>query len=390
MMRLDTFYALLSPKGQRLLEEFGQDPVTRQNHLQLASRMRRSVDGDLAKAILETLILRQRATTKFERAREMYFTRQALEQSSAEIISAHRARRYETAGFTNLADLGCGIGGDALSMSAFADVAGVDWNPVRLAMAQENNRVYGRGHNFHPLQADLIELSPLAVDALFADPGRRDEFGRRIFSVHEYRPPLSIFEAWLAQVPNQGLKVSPGIDYAEIPAAVETEFISVNGEVREGVLWYGDLRTSAGRRATLLPSGETMTDEVVEPIDSTEPKEYLYEPDGAVIRAHLVEQLAHRLSATKIDERIAYLTAAEAQDTPFARRYVLEDAIPFQLKRLRHYLRQRNIGRLTIKKRGSPLDPDTLRKQLRLQGDEERVIFLTRVRGQPTVLIGRA
>lgn len=389
MTSLETFYVLLTPEGQQLLAEFGREPVTRENHLQVASELRQRVDSDLTNAILETLVLRQRAVTKFDRASEMYFTRAGLEQASAEVVSTHRAHRYEKAGFTNVADLGCGIGGDALSLAAVSDVLGIEWNPLRLAMAQENLRVYGRGGNFHPLQADLIELTPLPVDALFADPGRRDEYGRRIYSVHDYRPPLATFGAWLGKVANQGLKVSPGIDYAEIPDNVEIEFISVRGEVREGVLWSGDLRTEAGRRATLLPSGATLTDEPVAPIAITPPKEFLYEPDGAVIRAHLVEHLAHRLDATKIDDDIAYLTAEQAQETPFARRYVLEDALPFQLKRLRQYLRQRNVGRLTIKKRGSPLDPDKLRKQLRLQGDEERVIFLTQVSGQATVLVGR-
>jgi hypothetical protein len=76
-------------------------------------------------------------------------------------------------------------------------------------------------------------------------------------------------------------------------------------------------------------------------------------------------------------------------ETPFARRFALEDWFPFQLKRLRQYLRERKIGRVTIKKRGSPLDPDILQRQLRLQGDEERIIFLTYVLDTAAVLIGR-
>jgi hypothetical protein len=95
------------------------------------------------------------------------------------------------------------------------------------------------------------------------------------------------------------------------------------------------------------------------------------------------------LGATKIDEDIAYLTAGKREQTPFARCYAIEDVLPFQLKRLRQYLRERNVGRLTIKKRGSPLDPDVLRKQLRLKGDNERIIFLTHVKGDPVVIIGR-
>ena len=160
--------------------------------------------------------------------------------------------------------------------------------------------------------------------------------------------------------------------------------------MREAVLWFGALRTPVSRRATLLPGGVSLTDEVVGEIPVTRPGEYFYEPDGAIIRAHLVEQLAAKLGASKIDDHIAYLTADRQLLTPFARCYILEDVLPFQLKRLRQYLRERGIGRVTIKKRGSPLDPKMLHQQLRLQGDEHRILFLTRVMGEPSVLIGLA
>jgi hypothetical protein len=83
------------------------------------------------------------------------------------------------------------------------------------------------------------------------------------------------------------------------------------------------------------------------------------------------------------------LTSEQQIDTPFARYFTVDDWFPFQLKRLRSYLRERNIGRVTIKKRGSPLDTDVLQRQLRLSGAEERIVFLTRVQGEPVVIIGR-
>jgi hypothetical protein len=67
----------------------------------------------------------------------------------------------------------------------------------------------------------------------------------------------------------------------------------------------------------------------------------------------------------------------------------VEDWFPFQLKRLRHYLRERNIGQVVIKKRGSPLEPETLQRQLRLQGEEACIVFLTQVQGEAAVLIAQ-
>lgn len=388
-MKLDDLQFLLSPPGQQLLEELAEVEINEESHLRLASQLRSRIGAAHTHALLETTLLRRRAAGKFSKAGEMYFTRTALEQASAESISAYRARRYAAAGFEQVADLGCGIGGDSLALAAVAEVTGVEWNPLRLAMAQENGRVYGHADRFHPLQADLMELSPLATDALFADPGRRDESGRRIYSIHNYRPPLNRLDRWRALVPHLGVKISPGVKYVELPPDAEVEFISFNGEVREAVLWFGDLRSTAGRRATLLPGEFTLTEQAEANTNVAPPGAFLYEPDGAVIRAHLVEQLAHQLGAAKIDHEIAYLTAGQARPSPFAKCYALADFFPFQLKRLRSYLRERNVGQVTIKKRGSPLDPDWLRRQLRLSGSEHCTVFLTRVMGAPLVLIGR-
>jgi hypothetical protein len=186
------------------------------------------------------------------------------------------------------------------------------------------------------------------------------------------------------------VKISPGVDYDELPEDAEVEIISLNGEVKEAVLWFGDLQSGLSRRATLLPQGHTLTnaDLPAAAILTSEPLAYLYEPDKAIIRAHLVEALAQQLDAFKLSNDIAYLTAPTNIPTPFARCFAIEASFPFQLKRLRHYLRQNDIGQVTVKKRGSPLEPDSLRRQLRLKGSQHRLIFLTQVKGETAVLIG--
>jgi hypothetical protein len=264
----------------------------------------------------------------------------------------------------------------------------VEWDVVRLAMAQENVRAYGHGGQFHPLQADLLELTPLPVEALFFDPARRDEHGRRFHSVQQYQPPLNLVERW---VQHTAVKVSPAINYAEIPPTAEAEFISLEGEMKECILWMGDLRSGANRRATLLPEGYFLTDADLPttPVPVTAVRTYLYEPDRAIIRAHLVEALAIQLEASKIDAEIAYLTSHIPQETPFARKYVVEGVRPFQLKQLRRYLHENQIGQVTIKKRGSPIEPEQLQRQLRLTGSKEnhRILFLTHIQGEPSVII---
>jgi hypothetical protein len=209
--------------------------------------------------------------------------------------------------------------------------------------------------------------------------------------VHAYQPPLTQVRAWLAQAPAGGVKISPGVNLDELSGYAldaEVEFISERGELKECALWFGPLRTAA-RRATLLPGPHTL---VAGPAASGElgpPQAYLYEPDPAVLRAGLVTTLAAQLDARQLDPDIAYLTAPHLRPTPFAHAYAIEDALPFQLKRLRQRLRALRVGRVTVKKRGSPLEPEALIKQLRLEGPEERVVVLTHVAAKPWALIGK-
>lgn len=386
-MRPADLHFLLSDTGQNYLQMV---QVTEQNHLQWAVKLRQSLTAEQTHAILETALLRHKAKAKFSQAAEMYFLAPALEQASGAEIATYRAQRFARPDFTLIADLCCSIGGDALPLTQQAEVIGLDLDPVRLLMAKENVRASGRAGKFHPVQANLLQFPPLPVSAFFFDPARRDERGRRLFSVQDYSPPLSLIDQWRTVVPHGGVKISPGVDYAELPAAAEAEFISVAGEVKECVLWYGALHSGVTRRATLLPSGATLTAATQPPdIPLSPPLAYLYEPDGAVIRAHLVQELAEQLGCSQLDRTIAYLTSDQLVTTPFAQAFHLEDYFPFQLKQLRHYLRGRGIGQLTIKKRGSPLDPDELRQQLKLKGDNSAYIFLTQNQGQPVVLVGR-
>ncbi len=320
----------------------------------------------------------------------MFFTREALEQASAEEVSRYRAQRF--AGSGCVADLCCGIGGDMLGLVAHADVLGVDLDPVRLQMAAANARVYGVGDRLRVECADVVTCVLPEGATVWADPSRRVG-GRRVFSPSAYQPPLDALLRRVMPAPGAGLKLSPGIDYDALGRLLgvvehEIEIISVRGEAREAVLWLGTLY-SARRRATLLPGGHTMTDHPLPgPIPIAPVGGYLYEPDPAVIRAHLVEHLAARMSAAQIDPQIAYLTSDTFVESPFATAYRVEEVMPFNLKRINQRLRAKEIGELVIKKRGLGIDPEQFRRRLKYGGTGPKtVLILTRVQDTPTALI---
>ena len=391
MIPLSVFQALLTDTGRRALTRAAELDPTGETFLAALTKLQKQYDSDLAKAALETIILRRKAAAKFTRADSMYFTRAGLEMASSEIISRYRARRF--APFNRILDLCCGLGGDTLGLcaqSGKSHLTAIDLDPLHLALAQRNLAAYDLTAHF--VESDLTKTPLPPAQAAFFDPGRRAA-DRRRFSVRHYHPPLNQIDSWLPRLPALGVKISPGVDLAEIEHYdCEIEFISLDGDLKECVLWFGPFKT-AHRRATLLNSHSSPISLIspaasLLPVSLSPPLTYLYEPDPAILRAGLVRDLAVQLGAAQLDPDIAYLTSESLTPTPFARAYTLEAAMPFSQKRLREKLRALKVGRVTVKKRGSPLDPGPFARSLKLKGDEARIVFLTHVSGQAWALIG--
>lgn len=388
-MDLDTFAWLLAPPGQALLGELATRPFDEGDTLRELERLRRQFTPAQASAALETTLLRRRARAKFAHAERLYFTREALEQASAAPVAAHRAARLAPHG--HVADLGCGIGGDALALAtAGARVLAVERDPLRLALARANAETLGLAQQMVFLQRDLLAEPPPPADALFCDPGRRAG-GRRRFAVEAYEPPLSHILAWRARTPALAVKLAPGVETAELPADAELEFVSLDGELKEAVLWSAPL-AGPRRRASLLSSSGARwsmerSDLSAVPCPLSAPAAYLYEPDPAIIRAGLVTDLGAQLGAAQLDPQIAYLTAPSLLATPFARVWPVHEWLPFSLKLLRARVRAYKAGPVTVKKRGSPLDTDALARQLSGTGEHPLVVVLTQHQGRPIALL---
>ncbi|WP_262283107.1 methyltransferase domain-containing protein [Micromonospora sp. MA102] len=395
-MDLEQFAALRTPEGSAALDAAarvaGGDPLTAAAALRTAG-----VPAGLAAAALTQAELRRRAVGKFgPAARGMFLTRAGLEQATRGVVARRRAERLRTAGVATLADLGCGLGADALAAArAGIRVYGVEADPVTAAMAAANAEAAGLADRFTVECGDATAFDVSRVDGVFCDPARRKAgTGRRIFDPNAYSPPWDFVTGLAERVPRTVVKVAPGLDHALIPAGAEAEWVSVDGDLVEAALWCGAL-AGVPRRATVLRERPghldahqlTGSGDAEAPVDR--PRRFLYDPDPAVVRAHLVAELAGDLDATLADPSIAYLYGDEARPTPFARCLEVTDVLPFSLKRLRALLRERRVGRVEILKRGSALEPEKLRRDLKLAGDAAASLVLTRVAGAPTVLLCR-
>ena len=375
---------LLTPPGRALLA--GADALlqSRTEPLTALTRMRRTVSPEVAVIAWDMAEMRRRGQAKFgPQAADMYFVREALEQASGRGTADYHAARLVASGAATVADLGGGIGGDALAFArAGLEVTLIERDPVRALFAEENARVWGLADRVAIVQRDITEAA-VTAQAAWLDPARRRD-SRRVSDPEDYSPPLS----WLADLSEQGVssigvKLSPAIDHALAGRfGAELEFLSEGGECREALLWLGTARSGDALRATVItPSGPhslTGTEDT-----SGQPSaaggRYLYEPDPAVIRAHLVRTLARRLGAAPADPQIAYLLGDALVFTPFADAYEVLDRFPYSNKRLQKALTSRDVGRVIIKKRGFPQEPDEVRKQIKLRGPEEMIVVLARV-----------
>ncbi|MFI6930003.1 methyltransferase domain-containing protein [Streptomyces sp. NPDC050287] len=380
--------SLLTPEGRALLDEVrGTAPA---DELAVATRLRREHPAELVSAALGQARLRQRAAAKFgaEDAGRMFFTPDGVEQSTRASVATYRAERLRALGVTSVADLCCGIGGDAIALArAGIRVLAVDRDPATARVARANAEALGLADLVEVREADVTEVDTASYDAVFVDPARRGGRGR-IFDPEAYSPPLSWAVRAALRAPHAALKVAPGIPHEAVPAEAEAEWISDGGDVKEAVLWFGTAPGSV--RATLLPGprtllGRGLPDPQVRPVGR-----YLYEPDGAVIRAHLVAEVAEQLDGGLVDATIAYVTSDAPQPTPYASGYEITDRLPFNVKKLRALLREREVGVLTVKKRGSAVEPEELRRKAlpKAHGLNAVTVFLTRVAGAPTMLLG--
>ena len=373
---------LLSPEGRAAVAFAGGLDLAPGARLPAAEAVRAQAGPALGPLALEQAVLKQRARAKHPRGNALWWTSEALEQSSSYDVATHRAGRF--AGAAPVLDLCCSVGGDLLPLAAVAPASGVDLDEARLLLARENASVLGVDVSL--ACADVTTLQPRG--AVFVDPARRSG-GRRVFDARAYTPPLDLVLGWLPTLDALGVKVAPGIDYDALPADLEVEVVSLRGDVKEAVLWGGSARRGHRRSATLLPGGDVLTDADAPVPAVRAPGRYLLEPDGAVVRAHLVAQVAALVGGWLLDPTIAYVAAVAPAPTPYGRWYEVLEALPFGLKPLRERLRAHDAGPLVVKKRGTAVEPDVLRRQLKLSGSTEVTVVLTRSAGRQVAMIVR-
>lgn len=368
------------------IDDLPKDELARSSALR-----KEGFSAEVTAALLTQARLREEAGPKFGPfANEMLFTRDGLAQATRLAVAGHHARRLLGDGDepVKIADLGCGIGADAMAFAGMgAEVTAIDADEVTAAIASFNLRHLPNATVSH---ARAEDVDTDGFDALWSDPARRT-IGKgnsrgstaRIIDPEEFSPSLSWVLDTARAAKSAGIKLGPALDHDLIPDDAEAQWVSHSGEVVEVCLYLGEARSRPGRNALILGERSLLVHEDDVPSDD-EPRigdlgDYLLEPDGAIVRAGLVTALCGPLKARRLHPTIAYLTTDEEPTGPAAngvKTYRIRDVLPAKIPSLRKELVSRGIGSVVIKKRGADIVPDQVRRQLKLpKGDKATLIF---------------
>ena len=396
-MQREDFVKLLSPEGQALLGEVAVD--SKLDVVKTVTRLRAAGhDAGLVATVLTQAKLRARAAAKFgEFASQMFFTEDGLEQSSRLQVSALHAGRFRDAGIKQVADLGCGVASESIALAALGiEVVAVELDEVTAACASYNLAPF---ENAKVLNQDVTKINLDEFEAQFFDPARRElgtgrEKATRKFDPAAFSPNFNWVLEQAVKRPT-GIKLGPGHPHDAIPECVEAQWVSVGGDLVELSLWFGKLARPGISRSALLVKDdqrfELNSPDTDQP--SAEVRElgaYIYEPDNAVVRSHLISVLARDLNLGIISPEIAYLTGDSELSSPWLRGFRVLETLTFDRKKLKARLHELHVGVLEIKKRGSDVVPEVLRKELQLKGERAATLIITRVGDSHRALICEA
>jgi SAM-dependent methyltransferase len=389
MVTLESLDKLTTPEGHRLLEIIREADPTPATAIATGARLRREWPAELVMAAMEMHGLRQAARAKFSQADRLWFTREGLEQATAEPVARWRSARFDS--HRSMVDACCGIGGDLIAIATSEPrdaVMAIDRDPLHLAIARLNLEAAGGADHATFFEAEVQAVPIPSGAAVFIDPARRSERGR--LATGESEPPLEWCVALAGSGRAVGIKFAPGIDHARVPDGWELETIAIGADLKEAVLWSPALART-GRTATVI-DGNRPHQLIAVPGDpvamrAPEPGDVLIDPNPAVTRAGLVADLARILGAAKIDEQIAFLVSSDPVDSPFGRSLHVIASLPWNEKALKRALRSLDAGPVDVRRRGLPGDVDAISRRLRGSGTRPLTVAMTRVRNEPWAII---
>ena len=358
-------------------------------------RLRKTYSVEQTQFIAQQVKLRTLAATRFALSNKMLFTDRSLQQATDSGIAQFKAALIQKIApeARHITDLCCGLGGDLQALATSFNVTGVDLDPEICAIAKHNASLcipLEKETTVETITADACKLA-LDTDWVHIDPDRRSD-GQRHTEISSLAPGLDFLNHLTSQVGPSlhglSMKLAPASSIPEhwLPQC-QLIWIQSRNECRQQLALFAKSRITVNTRTAVavdnqgIPKWEFSipNDQMIEPGDvafNGTAGQFLYEPMPGILAGQMAPSWAAVHNLKYIHSPVAYFTSDKAIDAPGGTCYEVLEDLPFNLKQISQYLKQHDIGRLEIKKRGINDTPEKIRALLKPKGEHEATLIV--------------
>jgi SAM-dependent methyltransferase len=377
----------------------------------LASAAEQSLGGKARQFLELQSELQQRSKTRFNNPDKWVWTRKLLEQASDQRCAELTASYFPEG--VPIYDLCCGAGADAVALANRSEVTAVDCSPIAASITRINGYL-----NEKSLRTCVEDVANIRFDRsvwVHVDPDRRSD-GRRTTNADKFSPNWGVLTKSITSTDGGSIKVAPAsshesffkicldADGKEIVPSVQ--FVSWGGSVRQQRWWWNcdafkpcsitlsvwgsDRKFHHHVFDEVMPNNSpSILSDIAELCDGGC---FIGDADGAVRAAKLQSTLASQLGLTLIGSSNGFFfrdePPSDAQSSLITW-FQVDETLPFDRKKLKRFLREREIGVLEIKTRNLDIDIDRLRVELQLRGENSATLLGTKCGSRAVAILAR-
>ncbi len=310
-----------------------------------------------------------------------------LEQASSEKTAHYKSNILKG---KKLIDLTCGFGIDAYYLSKnFEEVTLVEQNAELLDIVAHNWNILNKKATFiNRKLEDFLNENQSRFDVLYLDPARRDQHQNKVFLLEELSPNLLEIQNQLLEISEEiVIKLSPLIDLKYLITVLhriaKIEIIAVKNDVKEVLVFIQSKKETEKilcrcvNLETEEPPFEFYFGEEESEIIYSEPEEYLYIPNNAVLKSGAFNEISRKFRLKKLHPN-THLYTSDIELTNFPGRQLMVEIIePKSLKKGERY---------NIISKNHPLKPEEIKKKYKLKdGGDQYLVFTQTKKGKITL-----
>jgi hypothetical protein len=346
--------------------------------LKLSSKLSKKFNQQERHALIHYLEILPKIKKKFCLQNiDLICDRLAFEQATAKDISEYKAKMWQSG--AKIADLCCGMGGDSFWLPSGIAASGVDIAPERIFMFNENMKRLKLPHR--AILQNALEAS--GGDFFCIDPARREGLNPSFESI------LELSKKFCGGM----VKLPPAFPENEIPKENNILYLGDANDCRECLMLTGVFGKEI-IKAVALCENETFEWQCEKnelqniSLEAKKIGNFILEPIPVLVRSHLFLSEAKKCGFWQIDSTLAYLSCEELPlvHKGFAAYKVIEQS-SLSTNNVKAMLKKHGIGKLTLKKRGVEVVPETEIRRLSPKGEKEGVLFYTRVLGEKRAIL---